>query len=116
MDAGGTGGRTHVGASGTRGKSSIWLRVGGGVYIQVGLCRANLIILQLLSFRRSPKAPSIDWQGARDKKGGVPVDLVGAGSALLLGETSTGHRSPAREPRSSQEQFVRELLANSLRT
>jgi hypothetical protein len=60
--------------SGTSGKSGIWLRVGGAVYIQVGLCRANLIIFAAPFVLSEPEAPTIDWQEAREKKGRVPVD------------------------------------------
>ena len=74
-------------ASGTSGKSSIRLPVGGGVYIQVGLCRANLIIFEAPFVSLEPEAPTIDWQGAWEKKGGVPVDFAArkAGYAFIRG-------------------------------
>ena len=62
--------------SGTSGKSGIWLRVGGGLYIQLGLCRANLIIFVAPFVSSEPEAPTIDWQEAPEKKGGAPVDFV----------------------------------------
>jgi hypothetical protein len=62
--------------SGTSGKSGIWLRVGGGLYIQLGLCRANLIIFVAPFVSLEPEAPTIDWQEVREKKGGAPVDFV----------------------------------------